>query len=425
MRRAPWIPRLNVLLLVFVMVLGILIRTFHLSHPGGYSDPSVMKNWGRAVVKVGWTQSYGLRVNNVMRSNYPPVGMAVFGAAAQAYHWSGHDIMEDSYLFTVLIKFPSILADLLVALVIFFIVKRSVSEKAGIGAAALYLLYPTTWLVSSAWGQTDAIYVALAFGGIAALLRNRPMVAGVCMALAFFMKLQAIFFFPVAAVVLLTQRKDVEYFLIGALSVVAAVIVPFFISGTLGEVVDTYRSLVGYYPSLSLYAYNVWWALFGDAARNTSDLKMFSVIATYRTVGLGIVALIYATFSWRLWTVLRRITDLRMRTEAVLAAASVTTLGFFMFSTQMHERYFFPFIASAIPLLFFIVRGRVIIVTLLCSLTLNLLASFPISRSILYFYRIFPELDGFIASINLIFFIQLAWTLWRTSLNPSRPKTSA
>lgn len=404
------------------MVLGILIRTVHLSHPGGYGDLGIMKNWGRAVVKAGWTQSYGLRVNSVMRSNYPPVGMAVFGVATEAYRWTGHDIMKDSYVFTALMKFPSILADLMIALVMFALVKRCVSERAGIGAAAIYLLYPATWLISSAWGQTDAVYVALAFGGIAALLRNHPMVGGICMALAFFMKLQAIFFFPVAAVILFTQRKDIEYFLIGALSVVAAVIVPFFVGGTLGEVFDTYKSLVGYYPSLSLYAYNLWWALFADAARNTSDTKLLADLVTYRTAGLFIVAVIYAAFSWRLWTVLRKQADFRIRTEAVLAAASITTLGFFMFSTQMHERYFFPFIASAVPLLFFIVRGRVVIATLLFSLMFNLLASFPISKFVLYFYRIFPELDGFIAAINLILFIQLAWILWHTSLRPVRPK---
>ncbi len=418
-----WTPRVTYGLLALVVVAGIVLRATQLSYPGGFGDVGIVQNWGRSVVKSGWTQSYRVRVNNVMRPNYPPVGLAIFGTMVKTYGIVHGDIMENSPLLLGLMKLPSIFADIVLGLLLFAMVRACISDRAGIAAAAVYLLYPATWVISASWGQTDSIYTGLAFGAIVALLWRHPVIAGICMALAFFMKLQAIFFFPVAAVILFTQRKDIEYFLIGALAVTLLIIAPFFQNGTLGDVFDTYKSLVGYYPSLSVYAYNFWWALFGDAARNTSDLKMFAMIATHRTVGLAIVAVIYAAFSWRLWTVLRKNTDLRIRTEAVLAAASVTTLGFFVFSTQMHDRYFFPFVACAVPLLFFMKKGRVTVGFLLLALLFNLLASFPISKFVLYFFKIFPAFDVLVASATFILFIQMAWILWHTSLRPVRGKT--
>ncbi|HEX5405838.1 MAG TPA: hypothetical protein VFX16_26480 [Pseudonocardiaceae bacterium] len=73
-------------------------------------------------------------------------------------------------------------------------------------AAAVALFLPTVVMNSSLWGQADAVYSAFGIGGAYFLPRRRPWLACRFFGIAFSVKLQVIFLFPVLLSLVLRRR---------------------------------------------------------------------------------------------------------------------------------------------------------------------------------------------------------------------------
>jgi hypothetical protein len=69
-----------------------------------------------------------------------------------------------------LVKVPAIVADLLIAGVLFRVVGQWSGRRAGLIAAALFLFIPVTWYESALWGQVDSIGALLILGAIVLLI---------------------------------------------------------------------------------------------------------------------------------------------------------------------------------------------------------------------------------------------------------------
>ncbi len=408
----------TILCLIFIFAIGLFLRIPELSHPGGYGDVWIVQNWGRTVVERGWVHGYGLQKNGVMKPNYPPVGLAIFGATVRIYDLIQGTSTDNSFFLRKVMKVPGVLADLLLALFFFAFLRKFVSVKAGLMAAGIYLIFPLTWVISARWGQTDAMNALLAFSWVTALVSGAPGLGGICVALALLTKPLGIVLLPISVVILVHQRRDIIIFLFGFLTMLLVVIVPFFMADTLKDVVKVYVSNMEYFPVLSFNTYNFWWAIYKDAAHRISDRQIVFGIISFRQIGIGLFSLCYGLFTWRLSRVLRKHSDPGLRAEAILAASSMCALAFFLFVTQMHERYGFLFFTFALPLSFFMKRGQWYIGGLLFVWLFNVLHAFPFSPLEYFFFRTFPAFDRFLSVAAVVLFVLLARIVWRTSLNP-------
>ena len=132
--------------------------------------------------------------------------------------------------------------------------------------------------------------------------------------------------------------------------VVAIGLAPFVLASGNGAL-RPYLQSVGKYPYISINAHNFWyWALASQYDLRTfgqpTDTALYIGAYPVRTVGFVLFGIAAGLIALRAWVYPER------RDEFLLAAG--LHAAFFMFSTQMHERYLYP----AVPLMALAMVGR-------------------------------------------------------------------
>jgi 4-amino-4-deoxy-L-arabinose transferase-like glycosyltransferase len=259
-------------------------------------------------------------------------------------------------------------------------------ETLGLIAATIYLFNPGVIFDSSVWGQIDSVGTLVLLATIYALGRGWTEVAAFGAVLALLVKFQFAFLIPIVAIVgikrhlfgrssdpTLAGRRDPLRVLtslavgIGSLTLL---MLPFGMTlyapmaggnpkGLLGilPAPDPSTSLIGKlveaadtYKGLSVNAINLWrnpWSGLGDTLHWGDDrgigLALGSLALTWQQIGMAIFAVVALI---ALWQVARR-DDMR----GVLLASLVLAIAFFVLPTRVHERYLFPALALAAPLI--------------------------------------------------------------------------
>ena len=182
------------------------------------------------------------------------------------------------------------------------------------------------------WGQADASYSAFLLFALAAVLKQRPLTAGLIFAFAVSFKLQAMVFAPfLLGYMLKTPAK---------LALAAALLIPIYlavnsiylVSGRpLQDVLLIYAGQAQTFTRLSMNAGNFWLLVdrLGDPAFRAKHHRAL-VLA-----GLVAASLAGLWITWRVYTApFSRIT--------MLYLACVCTLLMPFLLPKMHERFFFP-----------------------------------------------------------------------------------
>ncbi|MFN2418530.1 MAG: hypothetical protein ABR593_06350, partial [Candidatus Limnocylindria bacterium] len=379
-------------LLVFGLALRVFIAGFYLPLSGLSNDIGAFSAWAMRLASIGPGEFYEAGYF----SDYPPGYMYVLwllgaiGAALAPI--VGHDATGG------LVKIPGILADVGVAFLLFAICRRwggelvdrsrfSVRpETLGIAAATIYLFNPGTIFDSAVWGQIDSVGTLVLLATIYALARGWTEVAAFAAVVALLVKFQFAFLIPVVAIVglrrhLIGRSSDPEHdsrrdplrvltSLAVGFGTMTVILLPFGMAlyapleggdprGLLGflPAADPSGSLIGKfveaantYDGLTLNAFNLWrnpWSGLGDTFQRSNDtdvaLVLGSIGLSWQQVGtvlFGAVALL------ALAQVARR-DDLR----GILVASLLLAIAFFVLPTRVHERYLFPALALAAPLL--------------------------------------------------------------------------
>lgn len=411
-------PRLAGLLLAGILLAGLALRLALSPHKGFEFDVTTNEGWGRGVVITGVAQAYREQPAGVMIPNYPPFALMLFGATQYAYSLADADFEKNSTLARIFVKIPSILADLLLAALVFVIVRRIRDVKAGLLAAIIATSHPAIWFESAVWGQTDVLYTLFSLLAMWLLVGGRFFLGGALAAIALLTKFQAIMFFPLLFVLALAQPRKIPRSILGAVAAIIPVILPFALAGTWMDVVDVLAGSVGDSTNLSLNAYNVWWALFTDTARSVQDTELVLGPISYRWIGIALSGAFYAlSLAW-LAVQLRKTNRYKDRIVAAMAAASVCSYAFFLFNTEMHERYLFPLMVFGLPLIF---AERRFVWPYVAASTLffwNLLGVLQLSDWDHALYVAFPALDGMIATLQVVTFFVFAKRvlLWRVKI---------
>ena len=267
-------------------------------------------------------------------ADYPPGYMYVLwaiGSLADAlgFGWNSSG-------FQVLLKFPALLADAAITVLLFVRLRPQSSRLAWI-AALSFLLNPALIIDSTVWGQTDSILAMLLLLALF-LLHERQIELGWAIAtLAVLMKPQALLLVPLLVLQPRGWWRGPRP-LAAALAVVATVFVvaePFRADRPWSWLIDLYAGTTGYYAETSVNAMNLPALLFGMRAGDGQIMAGLS-LQTWGFVA-GLLAGLPFLVTW-----LRR--PQPSQQVHLLAAAALVA---FCCLTRMHERYLYPFFPFA------------------------------------------------------------------------------
>ena len=321
--------------LILVVLLAVLLRAIVATVFTGYSsDISCFKGWAIAAYEGGPANFY----TSGMFADYPPGYMAVLwalGAIRDVFQ-----IDANSALFTLIIKLPSILAEVGLAVLAYRIGARRVDRTFGLLCAAFLLFNPAMFFNSSVWGQIDAVLTLFIALALWFLVREQYIPAAAMYALAVIFKPQAIMFAPVVGLAFLYSlfkketRLKAAIGIIGGIAagaaVLAAFILPFTGSQPITWIIGKYMGTIQYYNYASINAFNVY-TLFGLNWGAIPVFTLFGLEIPWGTVMLGLICILIVILQWR---------SREQRRFFELSAFLVISV--FMLVHGMHERYMIP-----------------------------------------------------------------------------------
>jgi predicted membrane-bound dolichyl-phosphate-mannose-protein mannosyltransferase len=381
------LPRDAVTLLIVIIIGGMLLRVLVggvlLPLSGFRIDVGDFTAWAQRLAERGPGEFY----DPSYFSDYPPGYLYVLwllGSIGRALQplLLGVDITPG------LVKLPGVLADAGVAVMLFLYSRRFLDGKfgawrggtLGLIAAAIYLFNPGTVFNSAVWGQVDSVGALVLLATLYWLARGWTELAAVGATVALLVKFQYAFIIPVVAIVglkrhLFGRSADPEHdgrqdllrvltSLAAGLGTLVALIWPFGLSiwapsePTHG-LIDRFVSAANLYKGLTINAFNLWrnaWSGLGDTITWGCDapnppgcvdgagvaFTIGSAEVSWQLVGavlFGIAALI------AFWQLARRDDP-----EGLLFGALLLAVAFFALPTRVHERYMFPALALAAPL---------------------------------------------------------------------------
>lgn len=310
---------------------------------------------------VGWTRGllqHGLAGFHDAESfcDYPPLALLLFlGVGRVAVALFG-PAFTDAQL-QILLKTPAVLADLAIGVLLYAATRRIVGRGAACGAASLYVLNPAALYDSAYWGQIDSAPALLALAALMLAQRQACIAGGAFAAAAVLLKFQSIVFVPI--LLLEAQRtrrwRAPAWLGVGAVLGAGVVLAPFAASGALTETLSrAYVEVVGQYPTMSKGALNVWeMARLSDQADDAPPIFLLNALAvgrdevqvgghwvelaTWRHLSLALFALATAG--------VLALYSLRPSGASYYGAAGLLGLAFYLFPTEMHERYAIPALA--------------------------------------------------------------------------------
>jgi len=201
------------------------------------------------------------------------------------------------------------------------------------------------------WGQVDAIHSFFIFLSAFLILKEKPTFAVLAFILALNFKLQSIVFAPVLLILLLPfiykLPKLILKILFSALILQFVIFVPFIFTNKLGDIISVATSQVGFFPYLSLQAFNTWYLISGPGARWLTDNVTYLGI-TARNIGFiafglsSIVALIPSVKVIKEMIKEKTSTFTKSDFASICLTVGLLFFNFFFFNTQMHERYIHP-----------------------------------------------------------------------------------
>jgi Gpi18-like mannosyltransferase len=314
--------------------------------PGYERDLYNFGTWTRVALEFGVN-----RVSERVWCDYPPGYLYLLKGIGLLWTWStGLPVPADGSLgIRFLVKLVPTLADLATAWVLFRIAVAKIGRRGALLVLAAYAYNPAILFNGAVWGQADSVTALLLLLAAWGVWSGRTALGFGLLAGAILVKVQAVAVLPALLLAAMQRRRLAGLFAAarGGAVVTLGLLLPFYWVGRVGSVIDTFLSTSGRYPFLSLYAYNPWWlAGGGPAARSTSDaMRVGNALLTYHGIGMLSLGAATALILWRLLRDLQRTADDDAR--VLCEACALQLLAFYLFPTEMHERYIVPVVGFA------------------------------------------------------------------------------
>jgi dolichyl-phosphate-mannose-protein mannosyltransferase len=324
----------RLLQLAVILVIGLVVRLAFIQAAGYRDDMTIFYGWLKSIAGLPPVQVYA----HTPTLNYPPSYVLIVEWSALVMRWFVHGNLTE-YTMNIALKLPAILFDIAGAALAYVIVRGKTTAGFGLVAAAFIALNPAIIYDSAYWGQDDSIPTVIAVFAMYALGRGNPIVAWPALAFAVFFKPPVLVLVPLLLLYPLTvpaaqRRLRLGQTAIGigaAFALTLAFAVMFFphptLFAALRHLVEQAIGGSRLFALNSLNAFN-FWAIF----------QPFFVPDNIRFLGLSLHAwgdLLFITSAATIyWQYLKRRDD-----AALFEASALLLLAFFLFLTEMHERY--------------------------------------------------------------------------------------
>jgi len=297
-------------------------------------DLQTFGQWALAAADNPWNRAY-----EATDMNYPPGALLIFEAIGRTYR-SLIKYDPDHFYLRLAVKLPNVLFDCIGIVVIYGIARRFAEHSRALTAAALFAFNPAIIYDSSIWGMNDSITSVSALAAVWCLLCGRRLSAWMLLGFAAFNKPPVVVLAPLFMLEAFASvdRKEWKNRAIGVCAgILAALCVgwilayPFYTDHRFFAV---YRRMFSWYvvgsslyPFTSANAFNVH-ALYGDFFRPDTTPFLFIPLKYWADVAfIAVAGFIYLRYA-------------RLRDErGLLEACFLVLLAFFLFLTEMHERY--------------------------------------------------------------------------------------
>lgn len=215
----------------------------------------------------------------------------------------------------------------------------------------LYLLLNIAYVFNSmVWGQADSMYTNLAFLSIIVALVH-PTAAIMLFVMALNTKAQSIIFLPALALSLFYRVRSLKTaftMVIPAAILQLLILIPIMAGSGLSQMVQVVRHSVDFYHHLSICAFNLWYIIIPGNPYFINDTDTLFLLS-YKAIGL---LLFFTASALVLAPLLHHFMALRQKKEQpssttyslLFLGTGLTSLFFFYFNSQMHERYAHPII---------------------------------------------------------------------------------
>ncbi len=395
------------LIFFIVFLLGFILRIF-------FVDKIIVGDllsggeWGEQFIKLGSENLYFKEHLWVYGApNYPPLMISLFGGLcylnehryvlAQLHNLvkfppAAFIVYFYKYGYILLLKLPSILADLGIGLAIFWVIKKLSEDKIkGLIGAAIYLLNPLTIFISGIWGQTDSLVSLFAIFSFIFLSQKKIALSLPLFFISFYLKPLWGTLIPLYLYLLYLSRPKLSSLLIGG--IISFLI--FYLSTSLFD------------KNIFPYAYKLFTVRFNSPLREVGKASVsafnFQTIFLKIDKDLPVSRILFVPA--RIWgfiayTIINLFTFSFVKKQKNLLYASITGIfiigfGSFLFLTNILERYFFPALAPLIILM--VINRKILIYGIILNLILmaNIIWSF-------YRHSIYEIRDPFINSNYLL-----------------------
>ncbi len=372
-------------MLAGLLLVGFVIRLLLIGADGFHGDVSSFEAWSLSLVDLPISQFY----EKAGFADYPPGYLYVLFVIGHLYRLLVHD--DPSYfMLKVFVKMPAIVCDLIDAGLIFVIVRKFAALSWAFAAAALMAFNPSTIFISAYWGQVDSVAAALTLGALLLMVNAYTssgraatlMIVGAWLVLAYsvLMKPPAIVIAPIFllfAFIASDRKARIDRLIATWYGVAAALLLAYVASIPFHpgiNPIEQFAWLIKRYAfGANVYAYNSvnafnLYEMFPNSHFWQPDT---GVLPGWTIAGriVGFPQYIWGIIIFGAATVLVASRFAQRRdVMALLEASMILSLGYFVLSTRMHERYVFNAMVLAIPLIFY--RRRYLFATVILTLTL-------------------------------------------------------
>lgn len=366
----PSISKIFYLVILLGLIIRIWLAFFSLQFP---ENPDILrfKDWTRISYLYGFKDTY--RTTHIsfgtFANNLPPGSLYLLSEAYNlqlqtaklmnkiTHTTSGSNVWVNGPMVSLFLRIPSIVADLILSLLIYLLVKKHTNEKSALIALSLFLFNPIILYNSAFWGQIDALpnvfFVACLF-----FFSNKRYFWSILMFfLSLFMKLSLLpMIVPLFFLLIKTSKSQIKLAVstLGALVIILILTLPVTTQPLMWLV-----NLLIYHSGSEVFAiapfgFNFWWVIFRPwiSIGPTTSLFQFSQIKLYYSPyptdqflsiplsiwadGLFLFSLIPIIFI----VVKRKLPHLSV--DFIFLIFSLIAFLIFFLLPGMHERYLYP-----------------------------------------------------------------------------------
>lgn len=369
---------------MFTLSMGLQIG-LAVTNRGFVGDQMIFLSWMNDLHAVGLSGIY-----QHADVNYPPMYLILLRGYVSLALWLHLTITPGSGL----AKLPGLVLGACSMISVYW-ASRGVATRRRLWILALFCFNPAILYDTAVWGQVDILDDTLALLAVM-YVRTHRLAAGILFALALLSKFQAIVVCPVLGVYILHEMWRAKSWRPGlafslGFSIPSIIIGGYFLAvGSLGTMIEqAYIVTTGEYPFLNMNAMNIWYNLF-PVSPGTLDTSPLVFGIDGKWIGLGFLTL--ATLYVVLYLVYA-VTDVQ---EKLLKAATLGSFSFYLFPTEIHERYIVMAVIFAIGVCLYDPRWTLLAIGLTLTAYGNLVAVVT--------HNINPTADEWMVYLNLVLY---------------------